>query len=65
MKPDPRDIRDKRLREMERERYVSWSPSLKRWCVSDGFAKILATATTEEEAEKIKNQSVVEQLKLF
>jgi hypothetical protein len=65
MKPDPRDIREQRLREMEAERCIAWSPSLKKWCVCNGFAKILATANTREEAEKLKTISFAEQLKLF
>ena len=65
MKPDPRDIREARLREMEAERIVVWSPSIQRWCICNGFAKVLATSKTEEEAEAIKNTAHAHQLKLL
>jgi hypothetical protein len=65
MKPDPRDIRDARLREMETERIVSWSPSLQRWCVCNGFASLLATARTKEEAEAMKHTTQARQLPLL
>lgn len=65
MKPDPRDIRDARLREMEAERIVVWSPSIQRWCICNGFAKVLATRRTREEAEAIKSTAQAQQLKLL
>jgi hypothetical protein len=56
----------KRVEEMSRERIVSWSPSLQRWCVCNGLAKILATAATREEAEALKHQQLnAQQLPLF
>ena len=45
-----------RMEEMRRERIVSWSESLQRWCVCNGLATILATAATRAEAEALKNK---------
>lgn len=64
-KTDPREIREARLREMEAERSVCWSPSLQRWCVCNGFATVLATAATKEQAEAIKHTSLASQLPLL
>jgi hypothetical protein len=51
--------------ELQAERIVAWSVTLRRWCVCNGFAKILATAPTREEAEALRHQHLVaEQLPL-
>jgi hypothetical protein len=56
----------RRIEDMRRERIVSWSESLQRWCVCDGIAKILATAATREEAEALKTQQLqAQQLSLL
>lgn len=65
MKPDWFEIRAQRHREMEAERIVSWSPSLQRWCVCNGFASVLATARTREEAEAMKHATQARQLPLL
>jgi len=55
-----------RMEEMRRERIVSFSKSLNRWCVCNGFATILATAPTREEAEALRHQQLTaEQLRLL
>ncbi len=52
---DPRDAWDRRLDEMRDERIVAYSESLKLWTVCNGFASILATAPTREEAEALRH----------
>ena len=60
------DAHFERMEEMRRERIVSFSKSLNRWCVCNGFATILATAATREEAEAMKHQPLTaQQLPLF
>ena len=60
------DAHFERMEEMSRERIVTFSKSLNRWCVCNGFARILATARTREEAEVMKDQPLnTEQLPLL
>jgi hypothetical protein len=55
-----------RVEQMRRQRIVTFSESLNRWCVCNGCARILATAATREEAEALaKQQLYAEQLRLF
>jgi hypothetical protein len=44
------------MEEMDRMRIVAWSQTLRRWCLCNGFAKVLATAATKEEAEALAHQ---------
>ena len=63
---DPRAAWDLRLAEMRAERIIAYSPSLNRWCVCNGFARILATAGTQAEAEALRHaQFSAEQLNLI
>ena len=43
----------RRMQEMDRMRIVAWSQTLRRWCLCNGFATILATAATKGEAEAL------------
>ena len=63
---DPRDQIDHRHQEMKRERIVAYSKNLGRWCICNGFATVLATAPTREEAQALAGQPLTaEQLPLF
>ncbi len=55
------DAHFQRMEEMSRERIVTFSKSLNRWCVCNGFGKILATAATREEAERLMQQELTAQ----
>ena len=41
---------------LDRVRIVTWCETRRRWCVCNGFADILATAATKEEAEALASQ---------
>lgn len=60
--PDWFAIRAARHAEMEAERHVCFSKSLGRWCLTNGFARILGTAITREAAQALTNYKPAEQL---
>jgi len=60
------DAQHRRWQEMKAERMVIWSATRRRWCLCNGFAKILADFATQEDAEAHRHQHLVaEQLPLL